>query len=99
MKFLSAQDDALKKGVSRLRTLRSGSVDAATVLAKGTHVPKAPSDFGSLASDATTGPSSYVAPVAGADCEIALTTKVVEDISAFAKMIWKPLNSTRTSVS
>lgn len=80
-KFSHTQNDALRKGVARLRTLTGGSEDAAAVVAKGTEVSDPPSASGSPRSDAITGQSSSVVSDAGLVCASVPLTKRVEDVS------------------
>lgn len=66
--FSSSRDDALKKGVAGLRTLRGGFEESATAVAKETDGSDPPSRSESLCTDDSPGPSSSVAYDFGEVC-------------------------------
>lgn len=81
-----ARDNFLKKGATKLCTLTGGSVVAAVVVVKGTDGPDLPSGSESLPLDATTGPSSFVAPDTAMVCTYVPLTKSAKDGRVFCRV-------------
>lgn len=85
LKISSAQNVALRKAVSGLRTLTGGAIDAASIVVKRTDGPDPLSGSGSLHPIATTGPSSSVAHYVCAILSSVPLTKSTNDVSGVSK--------------